>query len=423
MESMPMDAMEVDAQPGRLSRWYALTAPEEPPLAAPFALRERVRRGKLASAVLLGFVIAELLLLLIGFVDPSYSGLIEGRPITIGILVVIADAAAVVFNRRGWVDAAGLVMVLLAELPIIALVLYVPGGRLDLINVPVFYLLVASELVAVSTLPPAAVFLIATLNSAAIVGVVFGMPHTDAFSGLLKESDDTLTLLAQPIGLQLIVASVAYLWVRSTMQAILRAERAELAADAGRLREVERTRELEDGARALLAVHIQLANGDFTARVPPIRNAVIWRIGGSLNMLVSRIQRVAQAEFVLEREQAEVRRLLEAIRVAQTGRTPIWPAASGVPLDQIVEALRGGFPRPVISPSMHTGWTGVLPPEPVPPRDPLAASAPFSAPSHADWPDLAASPGSAPSDALTGHPFPDPDTAATYLPNWLRRDE
>lgn len=420
MESM---SLGVDARPGRLSWWYALTAPDEPPPAAPFALRERIRRGKLASAVLLGFIIAELLLLLIGFVDPSYSGLIEGRPIAIGILVVIADAAAVVLNRRGWVDAAGLVMVLLAELPIIALVLYVPGGRLDLINVPVFYLLVASELVAVSTLPPAAVFLIATLNSAAIVGVVFGMPHTDAFSGLLKESDDTLTLLAQPIGLQFIVASVAYLWVRSTMQAILRAERAERAAEIERQHEVERTRELEDGARTLLAVHIQLANGDFTARVPPIRNAVLWRISGSLNTLVSRIQRVAQAEFVLEREQDEVRRLLEAIRVAQTGRTPIWPAASGVPLDQIVEALRTGIPRPAISTSMNTGWTGVLPPDQAPPRDPLAASATFSAPSHADWPDLAASPSSAPSHAPTSYPFPDPGAAAAYLPDWLRRDE
>jgi len=364
------------------------------------------------------------LLLLMGFVDPSYSGLIEGRPIAIAVLVVIADAAAVVLNRRGWVDAAGLVMVLLAELPIIALVLYVPGGRLDLINVPVFYLLVASELVAVSTLPPAAVFLIATLNSAAIVGVVFGMPHTDAFSGLLKESDDTLTLLAQPIGLQFILASVAYLWVRSTMQAILRAERAELAADAGRLREVERTRELEDGARTLLSVHIQLANGDFTARVPPIRNAVLWRIGGSLNTLVSRIQRVAQAEFVLEREQAEASRLLEAIRVAQTGRTPIWPAASGVPLDQIVEALRGGVPRPSLAATANPSWSGLLTSELPVQRDPLAASTAFSAPSYTDWPALAAQPSSAHGDALAGPPSADPDpTTATYLPDWLRRDE
>jgi hypothetical protein len=397
--------------------------PDEPPPTAPFARRERVRRGKLASAVLLGFVIAELLLLLIGFVDPSYSGLIEGRPIAIGILVVIADIAAVVLNRRGWVDAAGLVMVLLAELPIIALILYVPGGRLDLINVPVFYLLVASELVAVSTLPPAAVFLIATLNSAAIVGVVFGMPHTDAFSGLLKESDDTLTLLAQPIGLQLIVASVAYLWVRSTMQAILRAERAERAAETERQREVERTRELDDGARTLLSVHIQLANGDFTARVPPIRNAVLWRIGGSLNTLVSRFQRVAQAEFVLEREQAEVSRLLEAIRVAQTGRAPIWPAASGVPLDQIVEALRAGIPRPSLAATANPSWSGLLTSDLAVQRDPLAASTTFSAPAHTDRPDLAVLPGSAHGDAVAGPPFPNPDPAPAYLPGWLRRDE
>jgi len=420
MESMLLGA---DAQSSRLSWWYALTAPEEPSPTTPFALRERARRGRLASAVLLGFVAAELLLLLIGFVDPSYSGLIEGRPIAIAILVVLADAAAVVLNRRGWVDAAGLVMVLLAELPIIALVLYVPGGRLDLINIPVFYLLVASELVAVSTLPAAAVFLIATLNSAVIVGVIFGMPHTIAFNGLLKESDDTLTLLAQPIGLQFIVASVAYLWVRSTMQAILRAERAERAAEAERQREVERTRELEDGARTLLTVHVQLANGDFTARVPPIRNAVLWRIGGSLNTLISRIQRVAQAEFMLEREQTEVARLLEAIRAAQAGRTAIWPAASGVPLDQIVEALRGGAPRPSLAAPANVGWSGLPATERLPQRDPLAASATFSAPSYADRLDLASPPGSAPGDALASHQFPDPDTAAAYLPDWLRHDE
>src|SRR5262249_8727336 len=146
-------------------------------------------------------------------------------------------------------------------------------------------------------------------------------------------------MLNRHVGLLLSVAFFAWLGARSQETAILRADRAEEMAELER-REVERTRELEEGVRQLLEVHVHLANGDFAVRTPNIRNPLLWQIGNSLNNLINRLSRFAQADFVLRRTQEESRRLSEALYAYSAGRSPIWPAPSNTPLDQVVDALR-----------------------------------------------------------------------------------
>ncbi|MEO7000161.1 MAG: hypothetical protein ABI068_00020, partial [Ktedonobacterales bacterium] len=136
-----------------------------------------------------------------------------------------------------------------------------------------------------------------------------------------------------------IVAVVAYLWVRSSLDALRRADRAEELAELER-REIERNRELEQGVRDLLSVHVQLANGNFNARVPQIANMMLWQIGSSLNNLIGRLSRLAQAEFQLRRTVEETHRLGEALRALLAGRAPIWPAPSGAPTDEVIEPLQ-----------------------------------------------------------------------------------
>jgi hypothetical protein len=138
--------------------------------------------------------------------------------------------------------------------------------------------------------------------------------------------------------MQVIVAIVAFLWAHSMLNALRRADRAEEIAILEQ-RELDRQAELEEGARQLLDVHVRLANGDFQARAPNMRNPLLWSVGNSLNLLIARLSRTAGAEMMLRREEEEARRLANTIRLARNGRQPSWPVPTGVPLDLVLEAL------------------------------------------------------------------------------------
>ena len=139
--------------------------------------------------------------------------------------------------------------------------------------------------------------------------------------------------------MQFIVAIVAYLWAQSMFNALKRADRAEEIALLEQ-RELDRQAELEEGVRQLLEVHVRLSNGDFQARSSGLRNPLLWSVGNSLNILIARLSRTAQADLILRREQEEAKHLADAIHLARSGQQPNWPASSGAPLDIVVEALR-----------------------------------------------------------------------------------
>jgi hypothetical protein len=159
-----------------------------------------------------------------------------------------------------------------------------------------------------------------------------------------------VALLSRPIALQIIIAVVAFLWVRGTDQAIRRADRAEeIAALEHTL--ADQKRQLDIGIQQILQTHVRAANGDYTARAPLGQDNILWQIASSLNNLLSRLQRSGQAEHQLRRTDEEIRRLASAIDDAQAGRKPIWPAPTGTAADLILERIRGGrrsAPQPVV---------------------------------------------------------------------------
>ena len=364
--------------------WYTLTAPPEPAPDAPFLLRELGRRSRLTSTISFGFIIAEIVLLLAGLHDPSFAGLIDGRsgffflPFAF-ILTLVATA----LNRYGVINAAGVILAIVAETPILVLMFFPANGKLTIADIPIYYMLVISELVVVSILPPASVFGVVLLNTALIVGDLLLQPGNGAISALLRQSDDTLTTLALPIALQVIVALVAYVWVGNTLQALRRADRAEEIATLER-REAERTRELEEGVRQLLETHVQLSNGNFNIRAPAVRNQQLWHIGNSLNTLIARLGRLSQDSFTLQREREEARRLAEAINASRNGRYQVWPAPTGVPLDEVLAALNPRQPTPGAPPIVSPG-SGLSPA----PASQSTSAAPFATP---DYPSLYATP-------------------------------
>jgi hypothetical protein len=322
-----------------LEGWWRLTAPADVPPIAGFAERDRLRRGRLASTLMLCAIVIGLVGLYTGLTDPNpQDGPLPGMFYLLPY-GLIAGIVVLVLNRAGRVNLAGILMVAIADLPIMTVVVYAPGRQLDLAQVPAFYILAVAVLFAATTLPPEGVFPVAVGNALLIFLVIWLMPHSAALRESADSPDDTFSLFAIPIALQFIVAVVAYLWARSMLDTIRRADVAEAVAELER-REATRKRALEEGVGQIQAVLVQLANGDFSARVPALQDALLWQVGNTLNVFIGRLGRYAQADFALQRTQDEARRLAEALLLWRNGRQPTWPEPSGTPLDLVVTAFR-----------------------------------------------------------------------------------
>ena len=261
-----------------LRHWYHLSAPSDEPSSVMGAARERIRRGQLASLILLVVILLQLSNLLDTVLNGNY------RTLPIVALSLAICALAVPVNRQGSAAVAGILVITVIDLGCGLLLLTTPNG-LDVGDLPTYDVLAESVLVAVSLLPPASVFPFALGNSVFILADLAFQPHTAALGRLLA-APHLYDVLARPIELQVVTAVVSYLWVRSAVRASARADRAEEVAELRR-REAERSRQLEAGIQHLLETHVRASNGDLTARATLSRDNVLWQVGASLNLLLA----------------------------------------------------------------------------------------------------------------------------------------
>lgn len=84
-------------------------------------------------------------------------------------------------------------------------------------------------------------------------------------------------------------------------------------------REAESVRELEEGVRQLLDLHVKLSNDNFSVRAPAVRNQQLWHVGNTLNTLIAWLSRLSQDSFLLQREREEARRLADVINASRAG--------------------------------------------------------------------------------------------------------
>jgi hypothetical protein len=236
------------------------------------------------------------------------------------VMGLVICGVAMLFNRGGKAIVSSILLIIVIDLGCGLMLLTSPMG-LDVANLPVFDVLIVSELIAVSLLPAVSVFPIALGNILFISGDIALQPHTPALNQLLA-SGMAYDVVAQPIGLQIIVAVVTYLLVRSALRAIARADRAEEVAELQR-REAERTHQLESGIQQLLRTQVRAANGDLTARANLSQGNILWQVGISLNLLLTRLQKAAWEASRAENENQhlrwEVARLTEALREVGAG--------------------------------------------------------------------------------------------------------
>lgn len=258
-------------------------------------MREEGRRRQIVSAVLLVIVLFQLVNLPGAILMHSFMAI---GTVLLGLALCWA---AMLFNQLGKVTLVSLLLILVIDLGCGLMVLTSPTG-LDVGDLPVFDVLLVSELIAVSLLPPVSVFPVALSNILFVIAVFVFQPHTPALD-LLLTSDRAYYTIAQPVSLQILVAVVSYLWVRSALEAIARADRAEEIAQLQRReaellrREAERIRQFDEGSEHLLQILVRASNGDRLVRATLPNDHMLWRVGNALNLLLSRLRRASQTEL------------------------------------------------------------------------------------------------------------------------------
>jgi hypothetical protein len=275
-------------------------------LSPTFIASERLRRKEIVNGVLLVIVVFQL-------VQLPGAMLMETQMALATVLLGLAlCAVAFVFNQFGKLTVVGILLILVVDLGCGLMLLTSSLGLgmgmgmgmskgLGVADLPVLDLLIISELIAVSLLPPASVFLVGLSNIVFIVTVFAFVPRSPELN-MFMASSMAYNAVMQPLILQVVVGVVAYLWVRSARTALARADRAEEIAqlqgrEAELLRhEAERSHQLEQGSEHLLQVLVRAANGEVGVRASLPQENVLWRVGNAVNLLLSRLHRVNLAE-------------------------------------------------------------------------------------------------------------------------------
>lgn len=352
---MPAAVMEGPAQKRPLTTDVGVPPPNwwlrhtssgwDRPYSGTLSERERDRRSRLVSWLILGLLAGVAILLPLAIDDARAR-------ITL-LIVALGLAGVAVLNRRGLVTASGVVLVVVISGGILIANLASPIG-LTMGELPNFDLYALSVVVAATVLPRASSFLVAAINSLLIVANFAFQPHnaniTSDAALYSSATVQAISFLVRPIALQFVLAVIASLWVRGTSQAIRRADRAEEIATLEQLviersrAEADRTFALEEGVRYLQQTLAQWARGDIRHRVPEMPVVILERIRTDLNAFIAQLEGAPQADFTLRRVQEESTRLAAAVRGWRAGRPVTWPAPTGTPLDPVLIALIGTAP-------------------------------------------------------------------------------
>ena len=296
--------------------------------------RERGRRNTLASWIILGLLAMILLLIPAGLAD--FTTLIAIGVAAVGLVV------AAVLNRFGLTTAAGILLIVLILGAILGAITGAEGG-LPLVDLPAYDLMVIAIVVAASILSSGSAFLVAGVNIVLIILDFNLQTYAPDLQRQLAQSG-TLGLLARPVALQVIIATVAYLWVHGLQDQVRRADRAEEIAHLESL-VVGQKRALEYGVEQISQAFVRSANGDYNVRVNIPQQNPLWGVGAQMNTFVQRLGAANQASFELERARQESYRLAVAIEDWRAGRVPIWPAPSGTLVDPLIQTMSGARPQ------------------------------------------------------------------------------
>ncbi len=327
-----------DRQDRLLGWWYKLTAIPEPPPSASFVKREAARRVRLFSTVAFFFI-----LVLVIFIPGC---LLTPNPLVIymDLTLIIITLFTIFLNRQGRPFIAGTILVIISELVLAAVI--TTTNPLDGINLPLYDLFVVVDLLAVSLIQPQSIFVLAICNSIFMGFDLAYQPKTSALvASLATQFEPTLI---GPVGLQLITAGIAYLWVRNFTRAIKRADKAEMIANLEHTIAKERSsselakKQLEKSIDQLVKTHTEAMNRQMVAKIVfPPEAKILWPLIGVINSLWVRLQRAHQTEYELYQLKQAVAMYAELLHQAQlTPQQPIPVYQTKTDLDALMLAVR-----------------------------------------------------------------------------------
>lgn len=312
--------------------WYRLTTPADPLPLATSVQHDAIRRTRIAS-LLLFF----LLLLLVTLVLPV-AILVDNRSVLLlTCLLLSLILIAILFNRGGRFHIAGAIVACGLSGVFYTSILTNPAGltinSLLLFNGPII-----AELFIASLLPGSWIFLATLINSLFIVTTFMMLPETTALAQLMQAKAYLVIMCL--VVLHVVTSGVVWLWVHNANQANERANHAEQVAIIQRtIAEQEHAvalqkHTLDSSIGQIMGTHVQIANGNLTARVPVKEVTGLQPLAVALNNLLNCLQRLRQveqeflsilphlqkgklAEYELQRVKGDLGLLLHAIRESQ----------------------------------------------------------------------------------------------------------
>ena len=333
-EMVEMVEQESRKRPGLIQWWYNQTAIPDPVTTASFAQREAARKSHFLSTIIFWLLFSFTLFIPGCFVVPNHY-------IIYADLGMIACCLVAIFcNRIRQPQAAGILLTVGFELALTAIIF--TTRPFDEPSIQQYELFVFGELLCVSLLAPNRVFVVMVYNIVIItISLFLPLSLQPRTAGLIQDlQTQWIPILVRPAAIQVLVASVCWLWAHSASLAIRRADRAEMIA---RLEHElsEQKRVLEVGIQQILQTHVEVANGNLKARAPLNQANVLWQIARALNNLLVRLQKASQAEVRLQQVERAVNMTVQTIQYAEhMGQEP-HITLTQTEIDPLIAALQG----------------------------------------------------------------------------------
>lgn len=319
---------------GLIQWWYRQTSIPEPDVTASLTQREAARKSHFLATIVFWLLFSFTLFIPGCFVVPNHY-IIYADLGMIGACLI-----AIYCNRIRKPDVAGLLLTIGFELALTAIIF--TTRPYDEPSIQQYELFVFGELLGVSLLTPKSVFLVMVYNIAIIAISLFLPPSLQPRTASLIQDLQTqlIPILVRPVAIQVLVASVCWLWAHSAAQAIKRADRAEMIA---RLEHElsKQKQELEEGIQQILHTHVEVANGNLKARAPLNQENVLWQIARALNTLLVRLQRASQSEVRLQQVERAVNWTVQTIQYAEHINQETRISLTQTEIDPLIAALQG----------------------------------------------------------------------------------
>lgn len=317
-----------------LGWWYQLTAIPEPPAGASFVKREISRKSRFLS-----IIVGSLFVCFIIFI-PGCLALPNHYVIWADIGMMPICIIALILNKVSKPQVAGILLTLAFEAALTMVVL--TSIPFDPPTLQQYELFVFGEVLAVSLITPEWVWIVAVYNIGFIIWSLLFQGHKEA-TLLYELQTQFWAIMIRPVAVQLVTASVTYLWVKGATGAIERADKAEMRTQLEvqmREAEAERNQEkkiLEDVFDRITKNHADLMNKGEISKIPTSEYPpTLWKMINAFNSMQNRLLRAKQTENELQQLQQT---LMQTTALANQGQLrPDRP--TGTLVDALLAALK-----------------------------------------------------------------------------------